>query len=186
MRLTRSIALAGVALAALPFAARAQNGNGSAGGSRIAITKDTTPKVQMLFVQSAKSAMLSNGKLTLMGVGATTVFFSDRPKRIAGHMATPEIVSLWSEGQNSFLKDPPNATLSTFTDDGKVVNTVVVLRNPILMGDQMTYDVTVTQGSVPAKVDGASLFIDIIGMPLTPLSFAGAERRAYRRALWYY
>jgi hypothetical protein len=30
-----------------------------------------------------------------------------------------------------------------------------------------------------------SLFIDIIGMPLTPLSFAGAARRtAYRRAVW--
>jgi hypothetical protein len=49
----------------------------------------------------------------------------------------------------------------------------------------MTYDVTVTQGSVPSSVDGASLFIDIIGMPLTPLSFAGAERRAYRRAVIY-
>jgi len=187
MTMTRSIALAAVALSALPFATRAQNGSGNATpGSGIAITKDTTPKVEMLFVQSAKSATLANGKLTLDGVGATIVFFSDRPKRIAGHMATPEIVSLWSEGQNSFLKDPPNATLSAFGADGKVSNTVVVLRNPVLSGDRMTYDVTVTQGTLPAKVDGASLFIDIIGMPLTPLSFAGAERRAYRRALWYY
>jgi hypothetical protein len=96
------------------------------------------------------------------------------------------MLSLWSEGQNSFLKDPPNATLSAFTPDGKVVNTVVVLRNPMLSGDRMTYDVTVTQGNVPASVDGASLFIDIIGMPLTPLSFAGAARRAYRRSVIFY
>lgn len=148
--------------------------------------KDTNTKVEMLFVQSAKGATLANGKLTLTGVGATTVFFSDRPRRIAGHVATPEMLSLWSEGQNSFLKDPPNATLSAFTPDGKVVNTVVVLRNPMLSGDRMTYDVTVTQGNVPASVDGASLFIDIIGMPLTPLSFAGAARRAYRRSLVFY
>jgi hypothetical protein len=148
--------------------------------------KDTNTKVEMLFVQSAKGATLVNGKLTLTGVGATTVFFSDRPRRIAGHVATPEMLSLWSEGQNSFLKDPPNATLSAFTPDGKVVNTVVVLRNPMLSGDRMTYDVTVTQGNVPANVDGASLFIDIIGMPLTPLSFAGAARRSYRRSLIYY
>jgi hypothetical protein len=49
----------------------------------------------------------------------------------------------------------------------------------------MTYDVTVTQGNLPAKVDGASLFIDIIGMPLTPLSYAGVARRTYRRAVIY-
>lgn len=132
----------------------------------------------MLFVQSAKGATLTNGTLTLTGVGATTVFFSDCPRRIAGHVATPEMLSLWSEGQNSFLKDPPNATLSAFT--------AAVLRNPQLSGDRMTYDVTVTQGSLPPNVDGASLFIDIIGMPLTPLSFAGAARRAQRRAVLFY
>jgi len=130
-----------------------------------------------------KQVTLTNGKLTLIGVAPTTVFFSDRPRRIAGHVATTEMIPLWSEGQNSFLKDPPNATVSSFTTDSGVVNAVVVLRNPVLRGDQMTYDVTVTQGRVPAVNDGVSLFIDIIGMPLTPLSFAGAERRAYRRAV---
>lgn len=175
MSVTKSIAL--LLIVAAPHALMAQS----------AFTvRDTGAKVEMLFVQSAKGAMLTNGKLTLIGVGATTVFFSDRPRRIAGHVATPEMISLWSEGQNSFLKDPPNATLSAFTPDGKVVNTVVVLRNPQLSGDRMTYDVTVTQGSVPANVDGASLFIDIIGMPLTPLSFAGAARRAERRAVLFY
>jgi hypothetical protein len=151
----------------------------------LAVTKDTTQKVEMLFVQSAKSATLVNGKLTLLGVAPTTVFFSDRPRRIAGHVATPEMIPLWSEGKDSFLKDAPNATLSVFTPQGGVVNAVVVLKNPVLSGDRMTYDVTVTQGSVPPDVDGASLFIDIIGMPLTPLSYAGVARRAYRRAIIY-
>jgi hypothetical protein len=118
-------------------------------------------------------------------VSATTVFFSDRPQRIAGHVATPEMISLWSEGKDSFVKDPPNATLSAFTPDRGVVTVVVVLRNPMLMGDQMMYDVTVTQGNLPPKVEGASLFIDIIGMPLTPVSGAGVARRTTRRAVVY-
>ena len=43
---------------------------------------------QMLFVQNAKDASVVNGKLRLKGVGPTTLFFADRPKRIAGHFVT--------------------------------------------------------------------------------------------------
>lgn len=177
MKTRMSVPVGLVALVVVSRATAAQVGGG--------VAADTTPKVEMLFVQSAKGATLANGKLTLTGVSKTTVFFSDRPKRIAGHVATTEMIPLWSEGKDSFLKDPPNATLSSFTPDDKVVNAVVVLRHPVLVGDQMTYDVTVTQGTVPPKVDGASLFIDVIGMPLTPVSYAGAARRTTRRAIVY-
>ena len=74
------------------------------------------------------------------------------------------------EGKDSFTKDPPNATLSAFNSDGQVTNVVVELKRPTLVGDKLTYDARVLQGKPPAKVDGASLFIDVIGMPLTPLS----------------
>jgi hypothetical protein len=143
-------------------------------------------KVEMLFVQTAKSASLEGGKLTLEGVSPTTVFFSDRPSRIAGHLATAEMLPLWTEGKDSFTKDPPNATLSTFSGDGKVANVVVELRKPVLEGDRMTYDVRVLQGKMPeGAAEGVSLFIDVIGMPLTPMSYAGAARRARRRAIVY-
>ena len=144
---------------------------------------DKDKKVPMLFVQTAKGATLVNGKLTLKGISPTTVYFSDRPTRVAGHVATSEMIPLWSEGKDSFLKDPPNATLSTFTADGKVGNVVVELKNPGLNGDQMTYDVRVLQGKLPDNAEAASLFIDVIGMPLTPLSYAGAARRAARRTV---
>ena len=140
-------------------------------------------KVPMLFVQTAKGATLVGGKLTLKGVSPMTVYFSDRPTRVAGHVATSEMIPLWSEGKDSFLKDPPNATLSTFTSDGKVGNVVVELKNPGLIGDEMTYEVRVLQGKLPDKAEAASLFIDVIGMPLTPLSYAGAARRAARRTV---
>ncbi len=144
---------------------------------------DKDKKVPMLFVQTAKGATLVNGKLTMKGVSPMTVFFSDRPTRVAGHVATSEMLPLWSEGKDSFLKDPPNATLSTFTADGKVGNVVVELRNPGLKGDEMTYDARVLQGKLPDNAEAASLFIDVIGMPLTPVSYAGAARRAARRTV---
>jgi hypothetical protein len=177
MTVTKSATIAFAALAAGSRLAAAQIG--------VSVVNDTTSKVEILFVQSAKGATLANGKLSLTGIAPTTVFFSDRPHRIAGHVATREMIPLWSEGKDSFLKDPPNATLSSFTSDGDVVNAVVVLRNPTLTGTTMTYDVLVTQGSIPKSVDSASLFIDVIGMPLTPLSYAGAARRTYRRAVIY-
>jgi hypothetical protein len=37
---------------------------------------------------------------------------------------------------------------------------------------------------MPDKGADVSVFIDIIGMPRTPFSYAGAARRGYRRA-WY-
>jgi hypothetical protein len=144
---------------------------------------DKEKKVQMLFVQTAKGATLLNGKLTLKGVSPMTVYFSDRPTRVAGHLATGEMIPLWSEGKDSFLKDPPNATLSAFTADGKVANVVVELRNPAFSGEQMTYEVRVLQGTLPDNAEAASLFVDVVGMPLTPVSVAGAARRSRRRAV---
>jgi len=39
-------------------------------------------------------------------VSAATVFFSDRPDRIAGNMTTAAFVPFWSTGQDSFLSNP--------------------------------------------------------------------------------
>ena len=57
------------------------------------------------------------------------------------------------------------------------------LRNPGLNGDQMTYDVRVLQGKLPDNAEAASLFVDVVGMPLTRVSYAGAARRAARRTV---
>ena len=59
-----------------------------------------------------------------------------------------------------------------------------MLQAPVLKGDTLTYTVKVLQGEMPAKGADVSLFIDIIGMPLTPMSYAGVARRGYRRAVW--
>src|SRR5215510_1043116 len=142
-------------------------------------------QADFLFVQTARGMTFdkSTDKLTLEGVSSTTLFFSDRPERIAGNMKTAAFVPFWSQGKDSFLKDPPNADVSILEGD-KLRQVVVVLQAPELKGDTLTYTVKVLQGDMPAKGADVSVFIDIIGMPLTPLSYAGASRRMYRRAYW--
>jgi len=139
------------------------------------------PKMaDFLFVQNAKSIVYADGTLTLKGVNPATVMFSDRPERLATHMATAKFVPFWSEGKDSFLKDPPNATLA-FLEDESLTDAVVELREPKLAGDELSYRVKVLEGKIPPTAGVSSLFIDIIGMPLTPYSYAGAARRAWRR-----
>jgi hypothetical protein len=137
-------------------------------------------KVDVLFVQNAKNVSFSKGKLVLRGVNPVTVAFTDRPARMAGHMQTSRFVPLWSHGKDSFLKDNPNATLSVFRGDN-VSDLVVELSNPQLSGNNLTYDARILEGTPPANGGACALFIDIIGMPATPMSYAGVARRAWRR-----
>ncbi len=143
-------------------------------------------QADFLFVQTADSLTFdaASKRLTLRDVGPTTLFFSDRPERIAGNMTTASFVPFWSEGKDSFLSDPPNADISVF-ENGTLRQTVVVLENPVLEGGNLHYTVRVVQGDMPAAGEQVSVFIDVIGMPLTPLSVAGARRRTFRRAVLY-
>src|SRR5207244_6517742 len=137
-------------------------------------------KVDVLFVQNAKDVTFDKGKLVLRGVNPVTVCFTDRPARLAGHMQTSKFIPLWSQGKDSFLKDNPNATLSVFNGDN-VSDLVVELSNPQLSGSDLTYDARLLEGTPPIKGGACALFIDIIGMPATPMSYAGVARRAWRR-----
>jgi hypothetical protein len=57
----------------------------------------------------------------------------------------------------------------------------VELSNPKLSGDDLTYDARILEGTLPAEGGSCALFIDVIGIPATPMSYAGVARRAYRR-----
>jgi len=142
-------------------------------------------EAEFLFVQSAKSMSFdkSTNKLTLVGVSAATVFFSDRPDRIAGNMTTAAFVPFWSKGKDSFLSNPPNADISIL-EGSQLQQVVVVLQDPTLQGDNLSYTVKILEGEMPPKGANVSVFIDVIGMPRTPLSYAGVARRSYRRAYY--
>jgi hypothetical protein len=149
--------------------------------------KDAKPEVvPSLIVLNARGANLQGQKLTLVGVAPNSIVFADRPVRSAGHVLTAHLLEEWGTGSDSFAKDPPNATVSVFSKDGSGVrDAVVVLKTPNLQGDQLTFDVQILEGDLAGADGPASVFIDIIGMPWTPLSFAGVARRTAARAAWY-
>jgi hypothetical protein len=95
-------------------------------------------------------------------------------------MTTKDFVDEWGEGGNSFAADPPNATLSIFGED-EIVDIVLTLKNPRLVGDDLIYDIAVLEEDVGPISGESSLFIDPIGRPLSPVSVAGVHRRHRRR-----
>src|SRR5438445_8167902 len=141
--------------------------------------------VPSLFVLNSRGATLQGDTLTLTGVTPSSIIFADRPVRAAGHQPTADVIAEWGSGDDSFAKNPPNATVSVLGKDGAVKDAVVVLKNPKLEGDKLTFNVQTLEGDL-AGADGATaLFIDIIGRPFTPMSFAGVARRSAFRGAMY-
>jgi hypothetical protein len=146
------------------------------------VTIDQLQADQSMFVQTAASIESDGASLTLLGVTPSTIYFSDRPQRIVGHMATTDVVDLWDAGDNSFEVDPPNAVLSFLQPGGKVPDdVVVVIKEPRLADRTLVYQIEVLDGTMPREAGPVSLFIDPIGRPLSPVSVCGVRRRERRR-----
>jgi hypothetical protein len=146
------------------------------------VTEQQLEDMDALFVQSATGISSGGDTITLHGLSNATLYFSDRPKREVGHISTKRFVDLWGEGENSFEVDPPNAVLSFLElDDAPPEDAVVMLSEPSLKGDSITYKIDVLEGEIPAKAGHCSLFIDTFGRPLSPVSVAGMRRRERRR-----
>jgi hypothetical protein len=173
--------IAVVALLSIPGSAFAQTPTSAPPPAKSTVKADMVPS---LFVMNARGASLQGQTLTLTGISPSSIVFADRPVRAAGHLLTAHLLEEWSAG--SFAKDPPNATVSVLSKDGASVRDAVVeLRDPHLDGDKLTFDVRVLEGDLMGADGPASVFVDIIGLPFTPLSFAGVARRSARRAYWY-
>jgi hypothetical protein len=147
----------------------------------------TKPQVvPSLIVFNSKGATLQSGKLVLTGIAPNSIVFADRPVRSAGHELTSRIVEDWGSGSDNFAKDPPNATISVFQSDGSGVrDAVIVLKSPKIEGENLAFDVDVLEGDIKGADGPASVFIDIIGLPFTPLSVAGVARRTAYRGAYY-
>jgi hypothetical protein len=143
--------------------------------------------VPSLIVLNSQGASLGDGKLVLTGIAPNSIVFADRPVRAAGHELTSHIVEDWGVGDGNFADNPPNATVSGFSKEGNAISdAVVVLKSPKLEGDKLTFDIDVLEGDLSGADGAAAVFIDLIGHPFTPLSFAGVGRRtAFRRGAYY-
>jgi hypothetical protein len=176
---------AGIALSA-PSCTLAETSGAPPATPNIAPMQGAALKIEMtpsLVVMNARGASLRGNTLTLEGISPQSIVFADRPVRTAGHALTKHLLEEWASG-GSFAKDPPNATVSVLSKEA-VRNVVVELSSPRLDGDRLSFNVRVLEGDLSGADGPASVFIDIIGMPLTPLSYAGVARRTARRAYWY-
>jgi len=154
----RNVALVVVGLlAALPAA-------------RLVTAQTPAPEVQAkapaaplsyLFVQTAKKIDYKDGVMTLHDVSPQTIFFTDRPNRVVGHVPTDKFVARWTEDKspNGFVANPPNAAVTVFQPDGPKT-AIVALTNPRYDGNSVAYTVRVLQGIGPAEPGEGVLFID--------------------------
>ena len=122
----------------------------------------------MMFVQSADDIRVdpAAGTFRLVKVNQQTIYFSDRPQRMAGHFKMADYLNEWTAraGKNNFGADPPNATLSVY-EPGQPDNTLVVVKitNPVVEGEDLIYRYKVIDGRMPANGGATTLFIDWIG-----------------------
>ncbi len=149
----------------------------------LSVSAEPKAECETLFVQSARNVAMDSRSLTLKGISPLVTFFCDRPTRYAGHLTVAEFLQSWDHGKESFTAVPPNAVLSVL--DGDTADDVVIelLDKPRVSGDELTYDIRIIEGEATNKTGPGSLFIDIIGRPMTPLSYAGVARRTGRRAI---
>ncbi len=124
-------------------------------------------KVQLMFVQTADDMKADSKTLRLVNVGQQTLYFSDRPVRIAGHLTMPAYLDEWKagEGPDNFGSNPPNATLSVY-EAGQNENTltVVEISHPVIHGKDLVYEYRLIEGTMPKAGGATALFIDWIGV----------------------
>jgi len=157
----------GALLCALPSMAQ----QGGQTGVQLKPNTQTSSKAnnavpQLMFVQIAEDLKVDAAAKTfrLVKVSQQTLFFSDRPVRIAGHYKMADYLKTWSEGKDNFGEDPPNATLSIY-EPGQADNSLVVveINNPVIDGADLIYSYKLIEGTMPAGGGATALFIDWIG-----------------------
>ncbi|WP_353674287.1 hypothetical protein [Synechocystis sp. LKSZ1] len=125
-------------------------------------------KVQLMFVQTSENfkANPKDKTLRLVNVNPQTLYFSDRPKRVAGNLTMPAYFDEWTDkaGADNFKNDPPNATLSVYEGSNQE-NTLAVIEisNPVMEGKDLIYKYKIIEGELPKSGGATALFIDWIG-----------------------
>jgi len=133
-------------------------------GVPLARAEDT--KVQLMFVQTADSFKADDTTLRLVHVSQQTLYVSDQPVWVAGHLTMPAYLDEWKAGAgpDNFANDPPNATLSVYEPEQHANTlTVVTISHPVLEGQDLVYRYKLIEGAMPKAGGPTALFIDWIG-----------------------
>jgi hypothetical protein len=123
----------------------------------------------LMFVQLASSTVVDDAAKTirLVNLSPQTLYFSDRPDRIAGHVKLDRYLTDWTAaaGADNFAADPPNAALSVYQpgkDDSAV--SIIEISNPRVDGADLLYDYKVIHSDAPVSGGETAIFIDMIGV----------------------
>jgi hypothetical protein len=109
---------------------------------------------QLMFVHSAEDLKVDRaaGTLRLVRVTQQTLYFADRPQRLAGHLTMADYLKEWTPaaGKDNFGANPPNAALSVY-EPGQANNTLVVIKitNPVVDGADLIYSYKIIQARCP-------------------------------------
>ena len=137
-----------------------------------------------LFVIRANNVTFDGDHMVLKGVDPNITYFCDRPERSAGHLTIEALKGIVSEGENNFVENPPNASLSIFNPDKPITDIVVTLPSaPKVVGNTFDFEIQLLEGELPKEGGQVALFVDPIGVPMSPTSRAGVHRRHVRRAI---
>jgi hypothetical protein len=123
----------------------------------------------LMFVQVAEGVKIDEAAKTvrLVNLSPQTVYFADRPVRLAGHVTLDNYMKEWTSkaGKDNFSKDPPNAALSVY-EPGQPDSTLAVIeiRDPRIDGKDLIYSYKLIKGVLPKTGGQTSLFIDWIGV----------------------
>jgi len=129
----------------------------------------SSEKPQLMFVQIAEDLKVDKEAKTLrlVKVGQQTLYFADRPVRLAGHIKMSHYLEEWTDkaGKDNFGADPPNAAISVYEpDQPKNTLAVVEIMEPRVDGADLIYRYKLIEGELPASGGPTALFIDWIGV----------------------
>jgi hypothetical protein len=81
-----------------------------------------------------------------------------------GNLTTHRFLQWWSEDDNGFAADPPNAVLAWGNPGNDAPEkAIMVISDPVLTDDGLRYHIETLQGTPPAEAGSCVLFIDPLG-----------------------
>ena len=117
-------------------------------------------QAEWLYVHTAIEANATNSTTLVIPFTEDIFAFTDRPNREHKYISAEEFVSYWSQdATNSFQFDPPNAVLTSVSDDG-VAEVEVVIIGASTDGDNITYTIQNPKLTENANFEDVSLFVD--------------------------
>jgi hypothetical protein len=123
-----------------------------------------------VYAHVARSLIFDGRSLTLVDLAPSTLWTSPAPTAGLGYLPTGAFLDLWAGRATSPGRGSPRVTgvLSLLDPDARLARrSVLVLRNPRVSAQGLTYDADVVEGLVPAESGACVLFVTW-GTGMTP------------------